>query len=255
MTVYLIVCVFLVLVLSIQVHANYIRTLKLDFLCSTERGPVYVRDLPWDCSSYVICVNGRAVPSMCPQGFRYQAGQSTNRCVPQDLSTPYSQNNGVIWNYIRTICRYNPKATIPDTTKCSQYLDCSVTSSGSDYVDYLLECPYPSLYSTMSGACQPFHSVMCGERPEPKTPCNYSQFQQLYGCSGHVCSPCERHHPNCLGLPNGRHSLSANPNVWIECHTERTLSVIAPDSGSRPTSVISTFAEGTNDTSRTSRRL
>ncbi|KAH9505410.1 hypothetical protein Btru_057191 [Bulinus truncatus] len=148
------------------------RRLMLDFLCTSEvRGHMYVRDLPWDCNAYVICMNGRAIHATCPHGYKYHSGHGYNRCVPIDSSARSTHCDGVIWNYIRTVCHYNPAATVPDAVKCSQYLDCSVHGTGHEFVDYLLECPYPTLYSTQTGACEHHLSVMCGERVETKAPC------------------------------------------------------------------------------------
>ena len=46
----------------------------------------------------------------------------------------------------------------------------SVTT-GQEWIEYLVECPYPDLFSTQAGSCQDHRMVSCGEREEPKAPC------------------------------------------------------------------------------------
>jgi hypothetical protein len=42
------------------------------------------------------------------------------------------------------------------------------------FVDYLLECPYPLLFSPDTGECTDPHQVACRWRFEPKAPCKLS---------------------------------------------------------------------------------
>ncbi|XP_059153724.1 uncharacterized protein LOC131939449 [Physella acuta] len=203
----------------------YATSLDLDFLCSPPAGSLYVRDVPWDCSSYVICSSGRAIPTACPRGLLYANASRNSRCVAAQVADS-SRCHGQVWDYIRAICHHNPTATVPYAERCSQYMDCGVEPGGHQFMDYLLECPYPSLYSTQTGSCQNYHYVTCAEREEPKAPCEYLQYLQLYNCSSPHCWECGRHHPSCVGLPNGRHRVTSRDDVIMECDTERTLNIL-----------------------------
>ena len=47
----------------------------------------------------------------------------------------------------------------------------SAEGGQAELMEYLLECPYPSLFSKQTGSCQDHRAVSCGEREEPKAPC------------------------------------------------------------------------------------
>ncbi|GFR80879.1 chitin binding beak protein 1 [Elysia marginata] len=236
-----------------SVSAYYARNLNLDFLCSPGEQTAYVTHIPWDCAGYVICMNGQAIPTPCPPGKLYASASENSKCEPAaqvDASRCHQQ----IWNYIQAICSQNPTAVVHDAERCGQYLDCTVTNentivspgtasaasaSGSgvvtrapseaagqvEMVEYLLECPYPGLFSTQTGTCQDFRAVTCGEREEPKAPCDYLQYLQIYDCNGFECAACKQHHPSCVGLPNGQHPVPGRSGVIMECQGERTVNI------------------------------
>nr|KAG5685771.1 hypothetical protein BaRGS_013456 [Batillaria attramentaria] len=113
--------------------------------------------------------------------------------------------------YITHICGTNPQAKIPSPDSCHTYLDCSNVAAEeqtrAEFVDYLLECPYPDLFSSDTGQCQHFSFVSCRHRLEPKAPCDYFQYLQLYDCSSKNCTACTQHHPSCRGLSDGSHAV------------------------------------------------
>ncbi|BFZ00430.1 hypothetical protein BsWGS_03469 [Bradybaena similaris] len=224
-------------------HAHYVKALNLNFLCTPLETGMFVRDVPWDCSSYVICISGLAVPATCPMGKLYMSTQINSKCGSAAEVNP-ARCVGTIWQYIREICRHNPTATVPDAAQCSHYFDCSLGEGGREYMDYLLECPYPTLYSTQTGSCKDYRFISCEERTEPRSPCEYQQYLQKYNCSDPSCAACHRQHPSCVGLPNGPQRLSHRDDILIVCQDQRTISIIpAADERTSPETTASPSVE------------
>ncbi|CAG5118575.1 unnamed protein product, partial [Candidula unifasciata] len=254
--------------------AYYPRSLNLNFLCTPLDTTMYVRDIPWDCSSYVICLSGQALPATCPLGKLYMSAEINSKC---GFTTEVNSTRceGTIWKFtagerkkedidlnprplderlaatlqqlpkliINRFCNCAvatpapqttsrrsvdtiPKATLPHSGECAHYFDCSVINGASEYMEYLLECPYPSLFSTHTGTCKDYRLVSCGERSEPRTPCEYHHYLQKYNCSDPGCAACDYHHPSCVGLANGNHPVPNMDDVLIACYEQRTMSII-----------------------------
>lgn len=253
-----------------DVSAFYARSLTLDFLCSPREQTAYVTHVPWDCASYVICLNGQAIPTPCPAGKLYASASRNSKCEPASL-VDASRCHHQIWNYIRTICQYNPTGVVHDSQRCAQYFDCTVTNDNTamtlaasdassldtatyvsgvvtrapvpggvqqvDLMEFLLECPYPTLFSTVTGSCQDHRAVTCGERDEPKEPCDYLQYLQRYDCTGFDCAVCRQHHPSCARMSNGQHPVPSRSDAFMECQEERTVNIFLVTATNRQSSV------------------
>ncbi|GFO16556.1 chitin binding beak protein 1 [Plakobranchus ocellatus] len=267
--------------------AYYARSLNLNFLCDPNDPSAYVTHVPWDCASYVICMNGQALATPCPAGKLYAGAVRNSKCEPA-AQVDASRCQHQIWSYIKAICLANPTGVVHDAEHCGQYFDCTVTNdntitnsntgvlpngnddaaaaaaatvSGSgdgnanggirssstsslvtraplgggdrtgrqvELMEYLLECPYPYLFSVQTGSCQDYRTVSCDLREEPKAPCKlceYLQYLQLYDCNGPDCATCKRRHPSCVGLHNGRQPVPLRSDVVMECQGERTVNI------------------------------
>ncbi|XP_076435351.1 uncharacterized protein LOC143275260 [Babylonia areolata] len=247
----------------------YHSDLDLDFLCKSRTLPAFVRDVPWDCSSYVVCLRGRAFHSRCPEGRLYSSRGRGRKCLPTSQVNA-ARCQGQIFDYTDQICRANPSARIPSPDSCAHYVDCrarqrnsftgpadttaTTTITGAPppagFLDGLLECSYPllfspatgrcehfsfvrcrhtfepkapSLFSPATGRCEHFSFVRCRHTFEPKAPCDYLQYLQIYHCDAADCSECERHHPSCLFLTDGYHPVPGRRDVMMRCQGERTV--------------------------------
>ncbi|ESO83792.1 hypothetical protein LOTGIDRAFT_169029 [Lottia gigantea] len=191
----------------------------LDWLCLDEG--IYARNVPWDCSGYIICSAGIAYSFHCPASQTYNAVLSTCEYVKNYGTNDCIQNP---FNYLDMLCLYNPGAKIESQESCAQYFDCSQRSSTWQFSKYVLECPYPDLFSSKTGRCENFRNVKCGARKEPKAPCDYVQYKQICADPG-KCSPCNKRHPTCLGYKNGFHPIPTSSKYFMFCFRERTLLV------------------------------
>lgn len=66
-------------------------------------------------------------------------------------------------------CQANPSSIVAHPANCAQYFNCSQRNTRLG--GYLLECPYPLLFSTVSNSCQNFTITSCNSRFEPQAPC------------------------------------------------------------------------------------
>lgn len=76
------------------------------------------------------------------------------------------------------ICRDDPLLVFPHHDECQLYYNCSLTytSIPSHLEQHMVECPYPSLFSTQSLRCENFTDVCCGLRKELKDKCTHFLF-------------------------------------------------------------------------------
>ncbi|KAK6195253.1 hypothetical protein SNE40_000723 [Patella caerulea] len=197
--------------------ALYPGILDLDWLCMEEG--VYARNIPWDCKAYAVCSRGRAYSFRCPHSMNYNAILST--C---EFDNNYGTNDCLQnpFNYLDILCLYNPQAKIASAASCAQYFDCAQASSTPEYSKYVMECPYPDLFSTKTGKCASFRNVKCETRKDAKAPCDYVQYQQMCSDSKN-CKQCSRRHPSCVSKPNGFHQVPSSYSYFMFCLKERTL--------------------------------
>lgn len=58
---------------------------------------------------------------------------------------------------------------------CARYVDCR--NRNTLIGNYQEECAYPQLFDSFNNSCKPYREVKCGNRPEPKAPCEYIRFR------------------------------------------------------------------------------
>ncbi|OWF42971.1 uncharacterized protein LOC110460385 [Mizuhopecten yessoensis] len=149
---------------------------------------------PKDCSVFYMCVGDVMSQFRCSKGTVVDV--YSKRCVKegsaQDRCTYVTQN-------IST-CQ-GGQTNLGVMSSCAKYIDC-ITSRRTGIVTER-ECLYPQLYDQVSGECRQPETVICGDRPEPKEPCDYDANK----CKTAHCIPCRLRMPSCQGYPDG-------PNVW-----------------------------------------
>jgi len=187
-------------------------------MCS-EDIPFMIRSTPNDCSQYIVCSAGRVMPGRCPQGYvfssfhqRCQAPSRHERlhCSRELLATmPYT-------------CMWHPYSRVASYVSCAQYFDCQ-SSTQDEPRSYVTECPYPKLFSLTTRRCEPFYRVACQGRAVPKAPCDYLQYQQLYGEDS--SKECAEHHPNCVRRRDGQYRVNNSTNSYFVCRSERTVNI------------------------------
>lgn len=68
-------------------------------------------------------------------------------------------------------CQANPGSIVAHPGNCAQYYNCS--QKNTKLGGYLMECPYPNLFSKITNSCQNFNSTVCQNRFEPQAPCKF----------------------------------------------------------------------------------
>lgn len=161
---------------------------------------------PGRVKEYLVCAAERTL-SMEICEFDYDPKR--RRCG-QDMSNP------------NIFCAVLPTDVLMHSTRCAQYYDCSKPNSRFGEM-YLQECPYPSLFDPKTKACLDFTEVTCGERIEPKSPCDY----MANGCQGQGpgCLPCTERFVSCVGRPDGNNSYPGQEMTlrYAVCQTGRTV--------------------------------
>lgn len=76
---------------------------------------------------------------------------------------------------VQAVCRDHPLLVFPHADECQLYYNCSLTYSDvpPHLEQHMVECPYPSLFSTKSLRCENFTEVCCGMRKEVKDKCKH----------------------------------------------------------------------------------
>ncbi|XP_033744422.1 uncharacterized protein LOC117330326 [Pecten maximus] len=159
--------------------------------CESSTGVDWKED-PTDCSVFYLCYNGQRTKYVCPENMVTDSdskacvprGSRLDKCSKKD--TPLQQCNAAL------------------KESCARYIHCPVPRElGTPVIPEVQECPYPLLYDEDSKLCAYPDSINCGDRIEPKDPCEYKANQ----CEGPNCVPCSARHPSCTGQPDGL-------NVW-----------------------------------------
>ncbi|XP_062614312.1 uncharacterized protein LOC134276046 [Saccostrea cucullata] len=120
-------------------------------------------------------------------------------------------------------CQSNPGSVVPHPANCAQYYNCSQRNTRLG--GYLMECPYPQLFSTISHSCQDFTTTQCHSRFEPKSPCEYINNRESSIAVPKSSIPCPERLPSCLGLSDGRHEFLGRRwmSDYIICYHNRTV--------------------------------
>ncbi|VDI54945.1 Hypothetical predicted protein, partial [Mytilus galloprovincialis] len=163
--------------------------------------------LPWT-DHYVVCLKNRTVSTgICTSGV----------FNPVERLCIVNLHPGDLLKY----CQYNPHGIIASSLNAAQYFDCSQYNSPNGH--YLMECPYPQLFSTVSYRCEEFVTVTPDKRPIPQAPCEYLQYHCKSGDL--TCTPCENVHHSCIGVPNGDQAITYRKwqAQYVRCYQNRTL--------------------------------
>ncbi|XP_046573158.1 uncharacterized protein LOC124281173 [Haliotis rubra] len=129
-------------------------------------------------------------------------------------------------NYHRSIiiyCRMNPSAKFADPRNCARYYDCSTRYHHFGLKPYQSECQYMYLYDESSATCRLFDMIKtpCGNKFEPKSPCEY----RIGRCLGREhCMACSA---SCVGQPDGEIPYPGIPRTryHLFCRGERTVEI------------------------------
>ncbi|XP_071086219.1 uncharacterized protein [Haliotis cracherodii] len=124
---------------------------------------------------------------------------------------------------ISTYCRMNPSAKFGDPRNCARYYDCSTRYHHFGLKPYQSECQYMHLYDESSATCQLFDMIKtpCGNKFEPKSPCEY----RIGRCLGReYCMACSA---SCVGQPDGEIPYPGIPRTryHLFCRGERTVEI------------------------------
>ncbi|XP_071175832.1 uncharacterized protein [Mytilus edulis] len=163
--------------------------------------------LPWT-DHYVVCLKNRTVSTgICTSGI----------FNPVERLCIVNLHPGDLLKY----CQSNPHGIIASSLNAAQYFDCSQYNSPNGH--YLMECPYPQLFSTVSYRCEEFVTVTPDKRPIPQAPCEYLQYHCKSGDL--TCTPCENVHHSCIGVPNGDQAITYRKwqAQYVRCYQNRTL--------------------------------
>ncbi|XP_067669497.1 uncharacterized protein [Haliotis asinina] len=124
---------------------------------------------------------------------------------------------------IITYCRMNPSAKFADPRNCARYYDCSTRYHHFGLKPYQSECKYMYLYDESSSTCRLFDMIKspCGNKFEPKSPCEY----RIGRCLGREhCMACSA---SCVGQPDGEVPYPGIPRTryHLFCRGERTVEI------------------------------
>ncbi|XP_061184903.1 uncharacterized protein LOC133192909 isoform X1 [Saccostrea echinata] len=171
-------------------------------------------------SNYALCFQGRTiVTEACKEGI-FDPRQ--RRCIGR-VTEATPQRREFTEDMVKQHCRDNRMAILPHPFQCAQYYDCRRVIGNS----HLRECKYPQLFDESTMTCRNFTDVNCGERTEPRAPCDYLQNHCEMNATD--CTPCEERLPSCINLPDNNNPYPNKPNseYYIKCYRNRTVSVEA----------------------------
>ncbi|PVD18741.1 hypothetical protein C0Q70_21292 [Pomacea canaliculata] len=80
-----------------EVSSTYHHNLSVHFLCDPHEVSPYVRDMPWDCSAYVVCAWGKAIPTQCPAGKSFSGSGRHHKCLPSEI-VDHSRCDGAMFS-------------------------------------------------------------------------------------------------------------------------------------------------------------
>ncbi|XP_061179345.1 uncharacterized protein LOC133187968 [Saccostrea echinata] len=182
-------------------------------MCNRSLLGKYFLSHPKDCAMYYVCFNGRKFLMKCEDNevFHVKSGSCVQRGSEFDSC---SQKD----NTEDSECSPHYTGLLAHLKNCAKYLDCSSKSSNRPRIR---ECPYPYLFDSVAMACRYFTEVDCGDRQEPKNPCDYD----VKPCNGDNCTPCRSHYPSCVHYPDGLNPWRGREWTphFILCTRERVL--------------------------------
>lgn len=119
---------------------------------------------------------------------------------------------------VTDICQEDRFLVFAHPDECQLYYNCSMTYADvpAHLEQHMVECPYPSLFSTKSLRCENFTDVCCGLRTELKDKCDYRLYLES-------SSTCKQQSPSCIGKTDGYHRGYTSINSFIICFKERFM--------------------------------
>ncbi|XP_067669700.1 uncharacterized protein [Haliotis asinina] len=156
-----------------------------------------------------------------------QAGKikATLKCdFPSEIFDPIQKScTSNILGTVDAYCSTNPSARFSDPTNCARYYDCTMKVHHKGLNPYQSECQYLYLYDESIGACTLFYMMAtpCGNRSEPKAPCDYRIGQCVDRAYCMACSA------SCVGQPDGKVPYPGIPSTryHLVCRDERTMEI------------------------------
>ncbi|KAL4228860.1 hypothetical protein ACF0H5_011900 [Mactra antiquata] len=119
-------------------------------------------------------------------------------------------------NEVTKVCQANPTMVFIDPDNCAKYINCSATNN------YMKECTYPDLFSSVTMTCNKFDQVQCNTRKEPMAPCEYDQNKCAPGNASCTCADIL---PSCIGSTDGDNAIQSR--MWrpdyVSCNKNRTI--------------------------------
>ncbi|XP_060066265.1 uncharacterized protein LOC132546564 [Ylistrum balloti] len=177
--------------------------------CESSTGVQWKKDQD-DCSVFYLCYNGRKTRYYCPENM--VTDPNSQSCVPRGSTLDKCSGKG----------KPVPQCNAALKESCARYIACPVPKeTGTPVIPEVQECPYPLLYDEESQRCAYPETVKCGDRTEPKDPCDYKANQ----CQGPNCVPCSDRHPGCSGRPDGLNVWSGREKTpyFVVCRGERVV--------------------------------
>lgn len=167
---------------------------------------------PKDCSVFYMCVGEVRSQFRCPKGNVVDV--SSKRCVRAGSAQDKCSGDKSSLD----MCD-GDKTNISAKSSCAKYIDCPASRSIGTIV--VRECPYPKLFDEASLMCQEPDKVTCGDRWEPKQPCDYD----INKCKTAHCIPCHLRMPSCDGYPDGPNTWSGRERspYYVICKNDRVI--------------------------------
>ena len=139
--------------------------------------------------------------------------------VPRRLPTSPFMISPIEKGHHAVNCPVKSTMKFAHPSRCAQYYDCASNPANDWWGTHLKECEYPELFNDITKACDDFRYVNCGNRLEPKDPCDYVQHQ----CRSGNCVPCNIRFPTCSGMDNGLHEWRGRDKTpyFTQCINER----------------------------------
>lgn len=106
----------------------------------------------------------------------------TQCCLIHNMDEDYLISMLIIFillclNLADRYCQANPGSIVAHSANCAQYYNCS--QKNTRLGGYLMECPYPQLFSMITTSCQNFTTTDCQNRFEPQAPCKYKKERKV----------------------------------------------------------------------------
>lgn len=181
------------------------------------------------CGRYFMCAFGNPHPFVCPGHTVWSSliSSCVNVWDPANDCPNSGFNDPAAAAVTQPTCDEGFTGTYAHPSECQLYYDCSVVYDVIPpfFEQYMVECPYPELYSTDTHQCEPFSLVNCGDRIEPEYACDYRASR----CGGPNCRPCDAAFSDCRGMMDGFHGHTGKPDspAYVECQSGRQMAEYA----------------------------